>query len=156
MSVVFGIPTLRLKFLPSDDFCTEGGQVLLTDHKSGTYQLFHLGSRNPLCRFFPRTPLSQTSQPVSHAKFLSRDVIVGGGVGQLVLWSIDTEARLQNLTYRNQSKLRFLSSLVFATQSHKRGFDRGNHLRKVPNSFAVPLLILYSQPIERKKIRVGL
>lgn len=96
------IPTLHSIFLPSDDFCTKSSQILLTDHNTGTYQLFHLGSRELFCRFFPRAPNTRTSQPVSHAKFISENVVVGGGVGQLVLWNIDTEARLQNLTYRNQ------------------------------------------------------
>ncbi|KAJ3979786.1 hypothetical protein F5890DRAFT_1558330 [Lentinula detonsa] len=89
-----------------DDFCKENNLLLLTDTESGTYQVFQLGSQIPHCQFYPQTLSSpRSSQPVSRAKWLSKDVVVGGGVGQLVLWGIhDVENRLQNLTYRNQGE----------------------------------------------------
>ncbi|KAF5379282.1 hypothetical protein D9757_005319 [Collybiopsis confluens] len=87
-----------------NDICLENELVLLTDQLSGTYTLVHLGTGKIHCQFYPRDFHTQESQPVSMAKFISSEVIISGGVGQLVLWSIENRSRLQNLIYRNQGK----------------------------------------------------
>ncbi|KAJ3898753.1 hypothetical protein F5879DRAFT_926799 [Lentinula edodes] len=83
-----------------NDVCPKKRTILVT--APGTYQVFSIGSKTAQNIFIPRDPLERTPQAVSSAKFLSDDLIIGAGVGQLVLWDADLGNRLQNLIFRNQ------------------------------------------------------
>ncbi|KAJ3910814.1 WD40-repeat-containing domain protein, partial [Lentinula edodes] len=89
-------------FLPGviNDICPAKGTILVT--ATGTYQIFLLGSQTVQSIFIPRDPQTKHPQAVSCAKFLSDDVIIGAGVGQLILWNADLGNRLQNLIYNDQ------------------------------------------------------
>ncbi|KAJ4471057.1 hypothetical protein C8J55DRAFT_491563 [Lentinula edodes] len=93
--------TIRLPGIMSrNDVCSKKGTILVT--APGTYQVFSIGSKTAQNIFIPRDPLERTPQAVTSARFLSDDLIVGAGVGQLVLWNADLGNRLQNLVFRNQ------------------------------------------------------
>ncbi|KAJ3898636.1 hypothetical protein F5879DRAFT_979891 [Lentinula edodes] len=83
-----------------NDVCSDRRAILVT--ASGTYQVFLLGSAVPQHIFIPRNLLSKAPQAVSCAKFLSNDMIIGAGIGQLVLWNAELGNRLQNLVFRDQ------------------------------------------------------
>ncbi|KAJ3870772.1 hypothetical protein F5051DRAFT_447141 [Lentinula edodes] len=92
-------------FLPGlvNDVCWKTRSVLVT--ASGTYQVFLLGSATAQRIFVPCDPLLKTPQAVSCAKYLSEDLIIGTGVGQLVLWNADLGNRLQNLVFRDKDNM---------------------------------------------------
>ncbi|KAJ4483099.1 hypothetical protein C8J55DRAFT_558082 [Lentinula edodes] len=83
-----------------NDVCPGKGTVLVT--VAGTYQIFVLGSETAQNIFVPCDPLSKTPQTVSCTKFISEDLVIGAGVGQLVLWNAALGNRLQNLVFCNQ------------------------------------------------------
>ncbi|KAJ3885225.1 hypothetical protein GG344DRAFT_70723 [Lentinula edodes] len=83
-----------------NDVCSRRGTILVT--APGTYQVFSIESKTAQNIFIPRDPLERTPQAVTSARFLSDDLILGVGVGQLVLWNADLGNRLQNLVFRNQ------------------------------------------------------
>ncbi|KAJ4463217.1 hypothetical protein C8J55DRAFT_567801 [Lentinula edodes] len=68
---------------------------LISDNAAGSYQLFSLLYSSSVT-FIPRYPGTDMAQQISAAKFLGRDLIIGGGNGQLVLWNTEA-SRLQNL-----------------------------------------------------------
>ncbi|KAJ4476853.1 hypothetical protein C8J55DRAFT_489876 [Lentinula edodes] len=84
-----------------NDVCPGKGTVLVT--VAGTYQIFVLGSETAQNIFVPCDPLSKTPQTVSCTKFISEDLVIGAGVGQLVLWNAALGNRLQNLVFCNQA-----------------------------------------------------
>lgn len=89
----------------SNDVCPGKGTVLVT--VAGTYQIFVLGSETAQNIFVPCDPLSKTPQTVSCTKFISEDLVIGAGVGQLVLWNAELGNRLQNLVFCNQGEVLF-------------------------------------------------
>lgn len=77
--------------------------MLVTDFQQGTYKVLRFGTEDPPRVFIPRTRETAAAQPVSVSRFISNDMIIGGGVGQIVLWNCETNNHLQNLIFRNQS-----------------------------------------------------
>ncbi|KAJ3871218.1 hypothetical protein F5051DRAFT_434033 [Lentinula edodes] len=88
-----------------NDVCPEKETLLVTDFQQGTYKVLRFGAEDLPRVFIPRTRETATAQPVSVSKFISTDMVIGGGVGQIILWSCDTNNRLQNLIFRNQRNL---------------------------------------------------
>ncbi|KAJ3716996.1 hypothetical protein C8R42DRAFT_644914 [Lentinula raphanica] len=83
-----------------NDVCPGRGSILIT--AAGTYQVLSLGSTTAQNIFVPRDPVTKYPQIVSCAKYLSSDVIIGAGAGQLILWNAELGNRLQNLPFRDQ------------------------------------------------------
>ncbi|KAJ3754344.1 hypothetical protein EV360DRAFT_73782 [Lentinula raphanica] len=78
-----------------NDVSPAKGTILVA--AAGTYQVLVLGSTTAQGIFIPRDPITKYPQTASCARYLSDDVIIGAGTGQLVLWNIDLGNRLQNL-----------------------------------------------------------
>ncbi|KAJ3793440.1 WD40-repeat-containing domain protein [Lentinula aff. detonsa] len=74
--------------------------ALYTDHDTGTYGLLKIDSQQPAMQCYPQALESRAPQLVSCVKFISKDLLIGGGVGQLILWNHSLR-RLQNLVYTN-------------------------------------------------------
>ncbi|KAJ3885157.1 hypothetical protein GG344DRAFT_70780 [Lentinula edodes] len=91
----------------SDDVWADKNILLVTDRNEGKFKLLSLGSVEPSRTFTPRNRSSQATEPVSSARFLSGDMIIGAGVGQIIVWNIEVEIhnRLQNLVFRDTSGL---------------------------------------------------
>ncbi|KAJ3871105.1 hypothetical protein F5051DRAFT_446628 [Lentinula edodes] len=90
-----------------DDVWADKNILLVTDRNEGKFKLLSLGSVEPSRTFTPRNRSSQATEPVSSARFLSGDMIIGAGVGQIIVWNIEVEIhnRLQNLVFRDTSGL---------------------------------------------------
>ncbi|KAJ3873650.1 hypothetical protein F5051DRAFT_431997 [Lentinula edodes] len=115
VAVSWNLPSLD-PFVPSfgltakisgiiNDVCPEKGTLLVTDFQQGTYKVLRFGTEDLPRVFIPRTRETAAAQPVSVSRFVSNDMIIGGGVGQIILWSCETNNRLQNLIFRNQRNL---------------------------------------------------
>ncbi|KAJ3848900.1 hypothetical protein EV368DRAFT_67885 [Lentinula lateritia] len=92
-----------------NDVCPGKGTVLVT--VAGTYQIFVLGSETAQNIFVPCDPLSKTPQTVSCTKFISEDLVIGAGVGQLVLWNAELGNRyLSPLWYQCRRSKLYLSA----------------------------------------------
>ncbi|KAJ3717798.1 WD40-repeat-containing domain protein [Lentinula raphanica] len=78
-----------------NDVCPTKGAILVA--AAGTYQVLHLGSTSAQSIFIPRDPITNYPQNVGCARYLSDDLIIGAGAGQLILWNADLGNRLQNL-----------------------------------------------------------
>ncbi|KIK56775.1 hypothetical protein GYMLUDRAFT_61816 [Collybiopsis luxurians FD-317 M1] len=76
---VFGVIILTRR-PQSNDVWAETDSLLVTDFESNTYKIYHFGSQDVASTLIPRS--HGTSQPVSCAKFLAQDVIVGAGVAK--------------------------------------------------------------------------
>ncbi|KAJ3806609.1 hypothetical protein F5876DRAFT_80522 [Lentinula aff. lateritia] len=74
---------------------SSNNSYLISDNAAGSYQLFSLLYSSSVT-FIPCYPGTDMAQQISAAKFLSRDLIIGGGNGQLVLWNTEASG-LQNL-----------------------------------------------------------
>lgn len=101
------MPSFCSVYAPSsDDVWADKNILLVTDRNAGKFKLLSLGSLEPSRTFTPRNVSSQATEPVSSARFLSEDMIIGAGVGQIILWNIEAEVhnRLQNLVFRDTSK----------------------------------------------------
>ncbi|KAJ3768736.1 WD40-repeat-containing domain protein [Lentinula raphanica] len=83
--------------VPGDimDVSPAKGTILVT--AAGTYQVLLIGSNTAQNIFIPRDPVTSHPQTASCAKYLSDDLIIGAGEGQLILWNADHGNRLQNL-----------------------------------------------------------
>ncbi|KAJ3791382.1 hypothetical protein GGU11DRAFT_761645, partial [Lentinula aff. detonsa] len=127
----------RLSILPwklqhkINDVSTGTSHALYTDHGSGTYGLLKIDSQQPPAQFYPQALESRAPQLVSCVKFVSKDLIIGGGVGQLILWNHSLR-RLQNLVYKNSitvvdsisSRYRLETDTGWIAMAH-RSQDRG-------------------------------
>ncbi|KAJ3816677.1 hypothetical protein F5880DRAFT_1512448, partial [Lentinula raphanica] len=86
--------------LAQNDVSPARGTILVA--AAGTYQVLALGSTTAQGIFIPRDPVTRYPQTASSAKYLSDDLIIGAGIGQLVLWDVNLGNRLQNLLLRDQ------------------------------------------------------
>lgn len=85
----------------SCDLSPVGGKFLVTNNVAGAYELHSWPSSEVPVSFIPREPTTMLAQPITSSKFLSHTCVVGGGVGQLIVW--DTGAsRLQNLAFHQR------------------------------------------------------
>ncbi|KAJ3753172.1 hypothetical protein EV360DRAFT_74727 [Lentinula raphanica] len=71
---------------------------LVSNNAAGTYQIESLDSESSLRSFVPRHRVSGNAEHISVAQFIGRSLIIGGGMGQLVLWNSEAR-RLQNLVF---------------------------------------------------------
>ncbi|KAJ3765637.1 WD40-repeat-containing domain protein [Lentinula raphanica] len=95
-----------------NDVCAD--TILATDFEMGTYTLWPVGSGEPIGKLIPRgTELPPSSQPVCVAKFINSSLVIGGGVGQILLWDVTEFRRLQTLRFCNQANL-ITDHLTFA------------------------------------------
>ncbi|KAJ3992580.1 hypothetical protein F5050DRAFT_1811336 [Lentinula boryana] len=75
-----------------------GGNLLVTNNAAGAYELHSWPTSKVPVSFVPREPATKLAQPIMSSQFLSHTCVVGGGLGQLIIW--DTEAtRLQTLKF---------------------------------------------------------
>ncbi|KAJ3817566.1 hypothetical protein F5880DRAFT_1511667 [Lentinula raphanica] len=73
-----------------------GNKFLVANDSGAAYELHSFSSRRPPQLFVPRQ--HKEAQPITSANFLSNGIVVGGSIGQIVIW--DGEARrLQNIDF---------------------------------------------------------
>ncbi|KAJ3966012.1 hypothetical protein EV361DRAFT_954470 [Lentinula raphanica] len=83
-----------------NDVSSAKGAILVA--AAGTYQVLLLGSTTAQTILIPRDPITKYPQIVTCAKYVSDDLVIGAGAGQLVLWNADLGNRLQSLPFRDE------------------------------------------------------
>ncbi|KAJ3767208.1 WD40-repeat-containing domain protein [Lentinula raphanica] len=94
----FRASVLRLFDIPGAICGTSpcGNKFLIANNTGAAYELHSFSSRRSPQLFVPRR--YKEAQPITTASFLSDGIIVGGSVGQLVIWD-DEARRLQHIDF---------------------------------------------------------